>query len=136
MEYIYTHKVHYYETDRMGVTHHSNYIRFMEETRVAFMEEIGYGYERMEAEGVGSPVMGITCDYKTPTTFADPVEIHFNVLEMSPLKIRFGYTMMIKGKVACTATSLHCFLDSKTGRPIKYLERFAELEAVLKNYMK
>ena len=30
----YCHKVQYYETDRMGVTHHSNYIRWMEEARV------------------------------------------------------------------------------------------------------
>ena len=28
----YIHTVKYYETDKMGITHHSNYIRFMEET--------------------------------------------------------------------------------------------------------
>lgn len=27
----YIHKVKYYECDKMGITHHSNYIRFMEE---------------------------------------------------------------------------------------------------------
>ena len=32
----YIHKVHYYETDKMGVTHHSNYVRWMEEARVDF----------------------------------------------------------------------------------------------------
>ena len=26
----YEHKVNYYETDKMGITHHSNYIRIME----------------------------------------------------------------------------------------------------------
>lgn len=29
----YIHKVQYYETDRMGITHHSNYIRWMEEEK-------------------------------------------------------------------------------------------------------
>ena len=48
----YIHRVQYYETDRMGITHHSNYIRWMEEARVAFLEEIGWGYDRLEAEGV------------------------------------------------------------------------------------
>ena len=47
----YVHKVHYYETDRMGVVHHSNYIRWMEETRVAFLDAAGWPYERMEQEG-------------------------------------------------------------------------------------
>lgn len=27
----YQHKVQYYETDKMGITHHSNSIRWMEE---------------------------------------------------------------------------------------------------------
>ena len=35
----YIHKVHYYETDRMGITHHSNYIRWMEEARVNFLDQ-------------------------------------------------------------------------------------------------
>ena len=39
-----THRVQYYETDRMGVTHHSNYIRFMEEARVAYLEQLGFPY--------------------------------------------------------------------------------------------
>ena len=38
----YIHKVQYYETDKMGVTHHSNYLRIMEEARTDFLEKIGY----------------------------------------------------------------------------------------------
>ena len=41
--FTYTHVVQYYETDRMGITHHSNYIRWMEEARVAMLEDMGYG---------------------------------------------------------------------------------------------
>ena len=29
----------YYETDKMGITHHSNYIRWMEEARIAIQED-------------------------------------------------------------------------------------------------
>ena len=60
----YIHQVNYYECDRMGVTHHSNYIRFMEEARVARMEELGYGYAKMEEDGIVSPVMSVSCEYK------------------------------------------------------------------------
>lgn len=38
------HKVRYYETDKMGIRHRSNYIRWMEEARIGFLEYIGYGY--------------------------------------------------------------------------------------------
>ena len=37
---IYKHKIQYYETDKMGVTHHSNYIRWMEEARVDFLSQM------------------------------------------------------------------------------------------------
>ena len=30
---VYEHKVQYYETDQMGIVHHSNYIRWFEEAR-------------------------------------------------------------------------------------------------------
>lgn len=121
----YKHKVQYYETDKQGVTHHSNYIRIMEEARVDAMEQMGFGYERMEEAGIFSPVMGVTCDYKRPTTFPDVITVEISVVEMSRLKARFGYKMTVSGKVVCTGTSLHCFLDG-TGRPVAIEDRFPE----------
>ena len=38
------HKVQYYETDQMGVAHHSNYIRWFEEARVDWMDQLGLRY--------------------------------------------------------------------------------------------
>ena len=53
-------EVKYYECDRMGITHHSNYIRFMEEARIYVLDMLGYGFDRMEAEGVVSPVVAVS----------------------------------------------------------------------------
>ena len=52
----YQHTVQYYETDQMQISHHSNYIRWMEEARVAFLACIGFPYEKIEASGLISPV--------------------------------------------------------------------------------
>ena len=38
----YIHQAQYYETDQMGIIHHSNYIRWMEEARIAYMDELGF----------------------------------------------------------------------------------------------
>ena len=48
------HKVQYYETDMMGVTHHANYIRWMEEARIDFMDQLGFPYRSMEAKKASS----------------------------------------------------------------------------------
>ena len=127
----YIHVVKYYECDRMGITHHSNYVRFMEEARIDWLDQLGYGFERMEAEGVVSPVMEIECTYKHPTTFKDRIEIVVEVEEISTLKIRFGYTMRVGETVVCTAKSKHCFLEN--GRPVALEQRFPAFFQMVQN---
>ena len=126
----YVHTVHYYETDKMQITHHSNYIRLMEEARIDLMEQMGYGFEKMEAEGIVSPVMSVTCNYRKPTAFPDQIVITLHVEELTRLKMRFGYTMTVGGTVVCTATSQHCFL--RGGRPIALEEELPEFYGLLK----
>ena len=55
----YDHKVQYYETDGMGIVHHSNYIRWFEEARVDLLEQLGFGYDRIEEAGYSGPVLEI-----------------------------------------------------------------------------
>lgn len=125
MIHPYIHEVKYYECDRMGITHHSNYVRFMEEARVDWMDQLGYGFDRMEAEGVVSPVVEVNCRYRHSTTFKDQIAIEVGVAAMSELKITFSYTMRVGGREVCTATSTHCFLEQ--GRPVSLSKRFPEL---------
>ena len=118
----YIHKVQYYETDRMGITHHSNYIRFMEESRIDMLDRIGYGFEKMEAEGVVSPVTEVHCNYKKTTTFQDEIAVEVFVEDISALKLRIGYVMTCRGEVVFTGSSVHCFIEN--GRPVAFGNRF------------
>ncbi len=130
----YIHKVHYYETDKMQITHHSNYIRFMEEARVDFLEKVGYGFDRMEADGLVSPVVGVTCDYKKTTTFAQEIAIAVSVLRCSSFKLVLGYTMTVEGKVVANGTSSHCFMDTN-GKFVSLETFYPELYKTLLTYM-
>lgn len=121
----YKHTIQYYETDKMGITHHSNYIRFMEEARIHFLKEMGWPYDKLEEEGIISPVVSVTCDYKKTTTFPDELEITVAVLEVSPVKFKISYTMTVADKLVCTATSTHCLL-TKEGRPVSIPKQYPE----------
>lgn len=124
MSMSYQHKVHYYETDRMGVTHHSNYIRWMEEARVAYLSDRGWDYERLESLGVISPVIAVQCQYIKTTTFSDVVTIEVGVEEFRGVKLKLKYEMKNKdGETVCEARSEHCFLDS-SGAPIRLKKDF------------
>ncbi len=71
--FVYTRIAQYHETDQMGIIHHANYVKWMEEARVAFLDEIGWSYKRIEEEGIVSPVAGISLEYKKPFEFSDQV---------------------------------------------------------------
>lgn len=129
----YTHRVQYYETDRMGITHHSNYIRWMEEARVDYLDKIGFGYAKLENDGIISPVIGVECDYKSPTTFDDTVIIKVEVEEFRGVKLILKYTMVnaLDGKTVALGRSKHCFTDAG-GRPVALKKTFPELDNKLK----
>ncbi len=109
----YTHRVQYYETDMMGLTHHSNYIRWMEEARIDFMEQLGFPYAEMEARNVVSPVKAVACDYIKSCTFGDEVEITVLPASFNGVVLSIRYDMRNKrtGEQVCSARSEHVFLN-------------------------
>lgn len=114
----YNHTVQYYETDKMGITHHSNYIRWMEEARVDFLKQIGWDYDKLEEIGVISPVTEVSCKYKNTTTFADEIRIVVSVMECKGVRLKLLYEMeKADGTCVCEAHSEHCFVDTD-GRSI------------------
>ena len=129
----YIHKVNYYETDKMGVTHHSNYIRWMEEARIDFLEQIGLGYKKLEDDGIISPVIGVECDYKVPTTFDDKIEIDVKVEEFKGVKLILKYIMtnVETNEVVLTGKTKHCFID-KNNKPLVLKKSFPKVDAKLK----
>ncbi|MBE5871015.1 MAG: acyl-CoA thioesterase [Lachnospiraceae bacterium] len=129
----YIHKVQYYETDKMGITHHSNYVRWMEEARIDYLEKIGFGYRKMEEDGIISPVVGIECEYKSPTTFGDEIEIAVTVEEFKGIRLVLGYTMIRVSdrKTVLEGKSKHCFVN-ESGKPIALKKSFPELDGRLK----
>lgn len=135
MEHTYIHTVKYYETDKMGITHHSNYVRFMEEARVDFLDKIGYGYQQMERDGFVSPVVSVQLNYKKSTTFADEISITVHIAEISAVRLQISYTMTCRGETVCTAASTHCFVDAD-GRPISIKRNNPKLFALLSSLAK
>ena len=109
----YQRRVHYYETDKMSVTHHANYIHWMEEARIDFLDQIGWSFDRMEAMGIISPVTYVDCRYRQSTTFADAVEVTVHVEEFRGVRLKLRYEMRKPdGTVVCEAHSEHCFMHA------------------------
>ena len=130
MEFIFERKINYYETDKMGVVHHSNYIRYMEEARCSWLENIKMPFSILEENNITIPVLGVNCTYKYHVTFGDTIIIKLFIKEYSGVRMTVGYEMVDKEteKIVFIGETKHCFTD-KNLRPVnlkKYKPEFSE----------
>ena len=121
--------INYYETDKMGVVHHSNYIRYMEEARCHWMEKIEMPFSLLEKNNITIPVLGVNCSYKYHVTFDDTIVINMFVKEYTGVRMTVGYDILDKktGKIVLVGETKHCFTD-KNLKPInlkKYAPEFS-----------
>lgn len=133
----YIFKVRYYETDKMGIVHHSNYIRWMEEARLDYLEQLGQRFDKLEADGVISPVVSVSCNYKISCIFGDIVEIKVKLIEYTGIRYVFEYEIVRagSGETAATGRSEHCVIN-KDGRPVSIKRRFPAFDSLLSECVK
>lgn len=128
----YIHRVHYYETDAMGIVHHSNYVRWMEEARDAYLTQIGWGPENFEKAGIFSSIVSVECNYKRPAFFQDEIVIICSIEEYNGIKLVNGYEMRNAktDELIFTGKSTMCFI----GRDAKLIilkRKFPEFDQLI-----
>ena len=133
---LYEHRVSYYETDQMGIVHHSNYIRWFEDARVDFLEQVGFSYDKMEDMGIMIIVLGASCEYKSPARFGERVIIIPKITEYNGFKMTVSYEVINKadGTLLTTGETRHCFTDLDL-KPVRVKRDFPEIYKVFNDYV-
>ena len=122
----YSRKVYYYETDKMGVVHHSNYPRWLEEARGAFFDGTAVPYAETEALGVMVPVISINLKFKHFGRYGDTFTVRLSVANYTGVRFDVVYTVVNQdGEVLLTGESRHAFID-ETYRPISLARKLPE----------
>lgn len=124
----YFRRANYYETDQMGIIHHSNYIRWFEEARLDYMRQAGLGYKEMEARGILMPVTEVSCKFILSIHFEEETEIRVNLVFFNGVRasFRYGVYALNSGKLAVSGESSHCFVDEKTRTPLHLKKRYPD----------
>ena len=137
MSFTYTRKINYYETDKMGVVHHSNYIRFLEEARSRWLEELNISMERLEKEGYTIPTLEVNCKYKYHVTSGDTIIIKPKISEYNGVRMTVSYEVIEEktGKTVIEAWTKHCFTDINL-KPINMKKHNKEINEVFENLLK
>ena len=123
----YLRRVQYYETDQMGIVHHSNYIRWFEEARLDFMDKKGFSYKSFEDLGYISPVLSVECKYKKSAKFGDTIKVETKLVSYD-VRHKFTYTITdaTTGEIRATGETTHCNLD-ENGRVLSLKKKMPEL---------
>ena len=128
----YRFRVRYYETDRMGIVHHSNYIRWFEEARMDYVRRAGIDYADIEKQGVLMVVTGVDCEYRSPLRYGDTVEIETRLSSWNGVRCAFSYRVFRQGEEgpAAAGNSRHGFLDERTRLPVNIRKKLPDLSAL------
>lgn len=112
--------VRYYETDQMGIVHHSNYIRYFECGRTDMLKKAGLPIEKIEEAGVMLPVVSVECRYKVPARLGDTLKIVsiIDSLPLAKLTIRNEIFNQDNQQVAEGKVVLG-FIDADSRRPVR-----------------
>lgn len=129
--YTYYRKAQYHETDQMGIIHHSNYVKWMEEARISYMDQMGFSYRKVEELGVISPVVNISVSYKKQVSFDNEIQIRVSVKKYNSISLEFNYEFfnVSKNEICTIASSRHCFL--KEGKLISLKKEIPDLDRAI-----
>lgn len=117
--------VRYYETDQMGIVHHSNYIRYFECGRVDMLMKLGLPMEKIDESGVMLPVVGVECKYRMPARFGDTLRVVTFVDELPRAKMVIRSEIYNQAGDLCSSGAVTIgFIDALTRRPIRCPEAF------------
>lgn len=121
-------RVRYYETDTMGVVHHSNYARYYETARTEMLRQFGTTYREMEEHGVMMPVLEVVSRFHMSAYDDDLLTVRTIVREMPTARMRFDYEIYREGdQLVNTGSVTLAFMNSTTRRACRMPEYFRVL---------
>ena len=120
-DYVFRHdiRVRFVETDAMGIVHHSNYLAYFEESRVAYLAAIGHPFTEWRAEGLESPVLESFVQYRDPLRFDDLMTVHLQLAEVTRATFQMAYLITVDGTRCATGVTVHGCTNATTGRPTR-----------------
>ena len=112
-----TEKVRFYETDMMGIAHHSNHIRWFECGRCEYLRQAGVDLFELMEQGILFPIKSVSCEYMVPINYADTIVIETRLTQLTRAQMVYSYRIVRKedGVVLATGTSQNVFTHKDTG---------------------
>ena len=131
-------RVRYYETDKMGVVHHSNYLRLIEDARMDWIGDHVMNYNDMEKMGVIIPVVNASGNFRAFLRYDDLFSVKMELTKFTGVRMRFQYKVhnAKTGELCYDGDSEHYFAEDKNYRPISLKRKFPKLYGAFESLLK
>jgi len=109
-------KVRFNEVDSLGIAWHGHYVKYFEDGREAFGAEHGLGYLDVYQNGLVTPIVSLTCNYKKPLNYGDSIVIETTYVDSPAAKIHFTYKIYqaSRGELIAEGSTTQVFLDAES----------------------
>lgn len=124
--YSHTHRVQFYETDEMGIVHHSNYLRFCEEARVGWAHSHGLIDYQKKGSASLFAVYETRVRHVKPAVFGDEIKIELQARGQG-VRIELQYRLTARDQVLALVETVHVPLDAQ----LKLIRPPAAVKAIL-----
>ncbi len=119
-DFAFTHRVRvrFSETDAMGVVHHSRYLPYLEEARVAYLRASGHPYHETRDGGTDFAIIEQWISYIQPLHFDEEVDVHLGLAQLTRATFQMHYVLTVAGEVRASAITAHSAVNND-GRPVR-----------------
>ena len=107
------HRVGFYETDAMGIVHHSNYLRFFENARVVWLETHDKSYPEWIEMGFHFAVTHAHLDYRQSARFDDTLEVTTWLEWIRGASLAMAYTIVCRSTLLVTGRTEHASINDE-----------------------
>ena len=114
------------DLDAFGHVNNTVYMRYFEDVRMAYFEEVGMLALKAEAN-LGPILANVHCDFKLPVTYPDRITIGGRGVITGPKKIMMEFAVFSEqfGGIAATGHGLVVYFDYENGRSCEIPESIA-----------
>lgn len=132
--FSYRDRVRFYETDKMGVVYHANYLSWMSVGREKYLKSCGVDLNELMQAGYLFPIREVHVRYRHSAHFDDEYEVQTTLEKLTRASMTFSVRIISlqEQKVLIEGYTVSAFTDSNgkiTRLPPEWFQKFTKLLA-------
>ncbi len=113
MSFCYPIQTRYSETAQDGIIHHSSYVIYLEEARIAYFRSIGCEINALEKHKQFCIVIDLFLKYLKPLNSGEEIEVRVTLANHTKVRFQLNYEIYRGKTLTTTASTSHCFINEE-----------------------